>query len=82
MPYPPHRIKYLLEEAGYTITRLAKENGFKIPEVSMCINGTRIYPPIRIAICRVINKPVETVFGAHPSTTALLEGRDVQQPAA
>jgi hypothetical protein len=82
MPYPPHRIKYLLEEVGYTLTRFSAEHGFKKPEVSMCINKVRVYPEIRIAISNLIGRSVETVFGPHPLTTAILEGRETERQSA
>lgn len=79
---PPHRIKFLLADKGYSVNRVADEGDFRPSEVSMCINGDRIYPAIRLFIAGLLGKPVEKVFGPHPATTALLAARDAEQRSA
>jgi hypothetical protein len=85
MPFPPHRIKYLLrEEAGYTVSDVSLHYPtYTVAQVSQCINGWRVLPELRIIISNLIHRHVDTVFGKHPETTALLEEREaVQQRGA
>lgn len=83
MPYPPHRIKFLIYETGKSLGDLADEWSVKPEEMSMCINQTpgRVYPEIRLLICDLIECSVDEVFGSHPLTTALLQDKQ-QQGAA
>jgi hypothetical protein len=80
--FPPHRIKFLLKEVGHTPTTVADKYNYTKPQVSMCINGQRVYPALRIIISNLIHRDVEAVFGKHELTTALLEEREAEQQNA
>ena len=84
MPYPPHRIKFLIYETGTTPAELAEKWHVRPEEMSMCIQQVpgRVYPEIRLLICELINRSVGEVFGEHPLTTEMLRGKEKQQGAA
>ena len=86
MPFTPAHIKYLLiEKTGKpTLSAIAKAWKVRIEELSMCLRQVpgRVYPELRIKICEAIGYPVETVFGSHPLTTALLNNQSQKRSAA
>jgi len=81
MPLTPHRIKFLIYEAGHSPASLAERWGYNDQEFSMCIHFVpgRVYPELRILISNLIGLPVDHVFGSHPLTTELLASREEKQ---
>jgi lambda repressor-like predicted transcriptional regulator len=63
----PNEIRAELMLKGSSPTKIAEKAQRSKPEVSMCINGDRIYPEIREVIARELGRPIEKVFGKfHP----------------
>ena len=63
----PLEIRAELMRRGFTLTAIAREAKCTLPQISMCIGGSRIYPEIRRVIARHLERPVEKVFGRyHP----------------
>ena len=86
MPFTPARIKYLLIDKTElpTLTAIADAWQVRFEELSMCIRQVagRVYPELRIKICKAIGYPVNEVFGAHPLTTALLANDQTKKRSA
>jgi predicted amino acid racemase len=56
-------IKVLLLRRGLTISGLAEEFGCYRQELSMMINGRRVYPLLREKLARKLGYSVEQLFG-------------------
>jgi hypothetical protein len=85
MPFSEHRIKYLLrDKTGLSLTALARIWKVRLEELSMCVRQVegRIYPIIRLKVASAIGHPVNTVFGRHPLTDALLSTKHKGRKAA
>jgi hypothetical protein len=85
MPFSEHRIKYLIrEKSGRNLSEFGAKHGYRYQEVSMCIRQVpgRIYPALRILIAESIGSPVNTVFGRHSLTDALLKPKPERRKAA
>ena len=84
MPFPPHRIKYLIQDKGSSLARLAELWHCRLQELSMCIRQVegRVYPELRILVSDFIGYPVNEVFGEHPLTTALLSDQKTKKRSA
>lgn len=81
MPFSEHRIKFLLrEKTGKSLTDNAVDWGYRIEELSMCVRQVegRIYPALRLLVAEAIGFPVNTVFGSHAFTDALLAEQKVK----
>ncbi len=61
----PIEIKIELMKKGISQQSIADELEARKSEVSMCINGLRVYPPIRKAIAKKLKKPVNKIFNNH-----------------
>lgn len=61
----PIEIKVLLLRRGLTISGLAEEFGCYRQELSMLINGRRIYPHLRELLAQKLGYTVEQLFGTN-----------------
>lgn len=61
----PNEIRAEIIRRGLSLTKIAEKAGCSVPEISMCISGTRIYPSIRRVIARQLGRRVTDVFGKH-----------------
>ncbi len=61
----PIEIKVLLLRRGLTVTGLADEFRCYRQELSMLINGRRVYPQLREKLARKLGYTVEQLFGNH-----------------
>ena len=59
----PIELKVLLLRRGLTISSLAIEFGCYRQELSMLINGRRIYPHLRERLAKKLGFTVEQLFG-------------------
>lgn len=69
MTMTPKERKRAVEDQYGSISNLARhlskgrKRAVRREELSMCINGLRVYPKLQIQIARAIDRPVEEVFG-------------------
>lgn len=60
----PNDIWIILRQNGITnLSALAKEFGCKRQELSMLINGRRLYPALQEKLARKVNMAPEQLFG-------------------
>ncbi|MBD1584844.1 helix-turn-helix domain-containing protein [Pseudoalteromonas sp. S16_S37] len=73
-----HEIKAAIADKGYTLSMIAEALGVNLASVSGVVCGHTQSRRIANAICKIINKPIETVFpdtkGYH--TPLVLKGDD------
>lgn len=61
----PREIRAEIIRRGLSLTEIAAEANCTLPEISMCISGTRIYLDIRRVIAKRLERPINRVFGSH-----------------
>lgn len=66
----PLEIKILVMRKFGTITACAAALGCYREQLSMCINGPREYPTLRLKLADVLEMTVEQLFGSNASQKA------------
>jgi plasmid maintenance system antidote protein VapI len=66
----PLEIKFLVLKKFGTITACAMALGYRREELSMCINGQRQYPQLRLRLAEILGMTVEQLFGPDVSRKA------------
>lgn len=61
----PNEIRAELLRKGLSYNVIALETGGSLPEISMCVSGERIYPHIRKAVARHLDRSESEIFGAY-----------------
>lgn len=70
----PNEIRAELLRRGINLTMIADDEGCTVPQLSMCIGGSRIYPELREAIADRLKKPVGSIFGRHHPNPKRISG--------